>query len=65
MSEEFYNVKTQKRETVNVTEKVIFGDSKRARYAFKAIGAGGTKLTKFVSKDKFDAADVPMRDDRK
>jgi hypothetical protein len=65
MKATFYNLKLREHEEVEVTAKVIYGDAKRARYAIKALGSGGSKLTKFVSKDVFDAMDAPERDERK
>lgn len=59
---QFYNVK--KREKVEISEyqlkKVIYkGKGGQVRYAARAVDNDGTNLTRFVSKDGYDALDVP------
>jgi hypothetical protein len=47
----FYDVKTRKKITCPVTEKVIFGEN---RYALKGKTQDGRNLTIFVSKETWD-----------
>lgn len=59
---QFFNVK--KREKVDVPEdqikKTVYkGKSGQMRYAVRAVDDDGTNLTRFVSKDDYDALDVP------
>jgi hypothetical protein len=66
MAIEFYDVK--KREKVQIPESEVKkttyerenkDGSKQVRYAFKAVNEG-TKLTKFASKEDWDALDAPV-----
>jgi len=41
-----------------VTEKVVYGEKGKERYAFKAKTSDGRNLTKFVSKADWDSANV-------
>lgn len=50
----FYDVKLRKKVEANVTEKVVYGDKGKERYALKAKTDDGRNLTKFVSKGDFD-----------
>ena len=58
---EFYNVKKRKKVTISSdkVEKVKYeretASGTQTRYAFKAVDDDGTKLTKFASKDSWDA----------
>lgn len=59
---QFYNVK--KREKVEISEdqlkKTVYkGKGGQVRYAARAVDSDGTNLTRFVSKDDYDALDVP------
>lgn len=59
---QFYNVK--KREKVEVGEEKLKkttyqGKGGQVRYAVRAVDDDGTNLTRFVSKDDWDALDVP------
>jgi hypothetical protein len=66
MAIEFYDVK--KREKVQIPESEVKkttyerqgkDGSTQVRYAFKAVNEG-TKLTKFASKEDWDALDAPV-----
>ncbi|MCG8603604.1 hypothetical protein MJD09_01210 [bacterium] len=54
----FYDVKLRQKVEAEVTEKVVYGDPGKERYAFRAKTADGRNLTKFVSKADYDRADV-------
>ena len=59
---QFYNVK--KREKVEISDdqlkKTVYtGKSGQKRYAVRAVDDDGTNLTRFVSKDDYDALDAP------
>ena len=62
---EFYNVKARKTVTIADAkcEKVVYSreTSKgiQKRYAVRAVGADGAKLTKFISKETFDSLACP------
>lgn len=58
MTEEFYDVKVRAKVTRPVTDKVVYGEGTKQRYALKAVTEDGRGLTKFVSKDKFDAVQL-------
>ena len=58
MKETFYDVKLRKKVTVDVTEKVKYGKPGRERYAFRAKTSDGRNLTKFVSKENWDKANI-------
>ncbi len=61
---QFYNVK--KRGKVDILEdqlkKKVYDSKGRKRYAVRAVDDDGTNLTRFVSKDDYDALDVPEED---
>ncbi len=54
----FYDVKLRQKVEAAVTEKVVYGNPGKERYAFRAKTADGRNLTKFVSKADYDKADV-------
>ncbi|MFQ5652176.1 MAG: hypothetical protein ACE5IY_19780 [bacterium] len=54
----FYDVKLRKKVDAEVTEKIVYGDKGKERYALKAKTDDGRNLTKFVSKADFEKADV-------
>ena len=58
MKETFYDVKLRQKVEAEVTEKVTYGQEGRKRYALRAKTAEGRNLTKFVSKDAWDKAQV-------
>ena len=58
MTATFYDVKLRKKVEVEVTEKVVYGDKGKERYAFRAKTADGRNLTKFCSKADYDKADL-------
>ncbi len=58
MRSTFYDVKLRKKVEVDVTEKVVYGDAGKQRFALKGKTEDGRNLTKFVSKADFEKADV-------
>lgn len=58
MKATFYDVKLRKKIDAEVTEKVVYGDEGRKRYAIRAKTSDGRNLTKFVSKADWDAIQV-------
>lgn len=58
MKATFYDVKLRKKVEAEVTEKVVYGDKGKERYAFRAKTSDGRNLTKFVSKVDYGNADV-------
>ena len=58
MKHSFYDVKKKEKVSRDVTEKVVYGEDTRKRYAFKAKTEDGRNLTAFVSKDTFDSANI-------
>lgn len=58
MQATFYDVKLRKKVEAQVTEKVVYGEKGKERYALKAKTSDGRNLTKFVSKADFDRANV-------
>ncbi len=58
MKATFYDVKLRQKVEVNVTEKVVYGEKGKERYALKAKTSDGRNLTKFVSKADYDRAQV-------
>ena len=58
MKTTFYDVKERKKVDADVTEKVVYGEPGRERYALRGKTADGRTLTKFVSKDDWDKAEV-------
>lgn len=58
MKATFYDVKNRQKVEADVTEKVVYGEKGKERYAFKAKTSDGRNLTKFVSKADWDSANV-------
>lgn len=58
MKAEFYDVKERKKVKADVTEKVVYGEGKRTRYALKGKTSDGRNLTKFVSEADYKTAKV-------
>lgn len=58
MKATFYDVKQRQKVETEVTEKVVYGDKGRERYAFRGKTSDGRNLTKFVSKDEWQKANV-------
>ena len=58
MTAEFYDVKLKKKVTVEITEKVTYGQGNRIRYAFRAKTDDGRNLTRFVSKQDYLGAKI-------
>ena len=56
---EFYDVKTRKKVESEVTDKIVYGQGKRTRYAFRAKTPDGRNLTRFVGKSEWDGLRVP------
>lgn len=54
----FYDVKQKAKVEADVTEKVVYGEPGRERYAFRARTEDGRSLTKFVSKADWDKTQV-------
>ena len=59
MQHSFYDVKARQKVSTDVTEKVVYGESGKERYAFKGKTSDGRNLTAFVSKDTYDKCDAP------
>lgn len=58
MKATFYDVKLRQKIEAEVTEKVVYGDKGKERYAFRAKTSDGRNLTKFVSKADYERANV-------
>jgi len=58
MKAEFYDVKERKKIKADVTEKVVYGEGKRKRYALRGKTKDGRNLTKFVSEADYKKAKV-------
>lgn len=58
MKAEFYDVKERKKVKADVTEKVVYGEKGRERYALRGKTKDGRNLTKFVGKKDWDKAKV-------
>jgi hypothetical protein len=58
MKSTFYDVKNKQKVEADVTEKVTYGEAGRLRYALRAQTPDGRTLTKFVSKDEWEKAEV-------
>ena len=58
MKAQFYDVKTRKKVEAEVTEKVVYGEKGKERYALRGKTSDGRSLTKFVSKADWDKASV-------
>ena len=54
MDWKFYDVKAKKAVKAEVTGKKVYGEGKRARYAFKAQTKDKRPLTAFVKKADYD-----------
>ncbi len=54
----FYDVKLRKKVDAQVTEKVVYGEKGKERYALKGKTDDGRNLTKFVSKADFEKIQV-------
>ncbi len=54
MKHSFYDVKEKKKVEADVTERVVYGEEGKHRYAFKAKTKDGRNLTAFVGKAKYD-----------
>lgn len=58
MKSTFYDVKLRQKVEAEVTEKVVYGEKGKERYALKGKTSDGRNLTKFVSKADFESANV-------
>lgn len=58
MKFEFYDVKAREKVQAEVTEKKVYGEKGRERYALRAKTADGRPLTRFVSKADWDKVQV-------
>ena len=58
MKATFYDVKLRKKVEAEVTEKVVYGEAGRQRFALRAKTGDGRNLTKFVSKADWDKMQV-------
>lgn len=58
MQHSFYDVKERKKVSTDVTEKVVYGEPGKERYAFKGKTSDGRNLTAFVGKATWDECDV-------
>lgn len=58
MKATFYDVKSRQKVDADVSEKVVYGQGGRERYALRGKTTDGRTLTKFVSKDDWDKAQV-------
>ena len=54
MKHSFYDVKERKKVEADVTEKVVYGEKGKERYAFKGKTKDGRNLTAFVGKATYD-----------
>lgn len=54
----FYDVKEREHVEADVTEKKVYGEKGRERYAIRGKTSDGRALTKFVSKADWDKMDV-------
>jgi hypothetical protein len=54
----FYDVKTKQKVEADVTEKVVYGEQGKERYALRGRTDDGRNLTKFVSKAEWDKVEV-------
>jgi len=60
MQATFYDVKLRKKVSVDVVGKVTYRVKGQTRYALKGKTADGRNLTKFVKKEDWDKAEVPV-----
>ncbi len=58
MRSTFYDVKERQKVEADVTEKVVYGEPGKERYALRGKTADGRTLTKFVSKDEWTCTEV-------
>jgi hypothetical protein len=58
MKATFYDVKSKQKIEADVTDKVIYGEGGRERYALRGRTPDGRNLTKFVSKAEWDKTEV-------
>ncbi len=58
MKATFYDVKLRKKVDAEVTEKVVYGEKGKERYALRAKTSDGRNLTKFVSKADWEKVNV-------
>lgn len=58
MRSTFYDVKERQKVEADVTEKVVYGEPGKERYALRGKTADGRTLTKFVSKDEWTRTEV-------
>ncbi|MHB9132671.1 MAG: hypothetical protein ACYDBB_16500 [Armatimonadota bacterium] len=58
MKATFYDVKEKQKVEADVTDKVVYGEAGRQRYALRGKTADGRALTKFVSKEEWDRTQV-------
>lgn len=58
MKATFYDVKLRKKVDAEVTEKKVYGEEGRKRYALRGKTSDGRNLTKFVSKADWDKVNV-------
>ena len=62
MQATFYDVKSRQKVTVDVVGKVTYQVRGQTRYALKGKTTDGRNLTKFVKKEDWDSANVPVAD---
>lgn len=60
MKHNFYDVKSKKKVSAEVTGKTSYGKGTRIRFAFKAVTKDGRSLTAFVKKEDFDKCAAPV-----
>jgi hypothetical protein len=60
MKATFYDVKKRAKVEVEVVGKTTYQVKGQTRYALKGRTSDGRNLTKFVSKEDYDKADVPV-----
>jgi len=58
MKAKFYDVKRRESVEAEIAEKVIYGEGKQQRYAFRAKTSDGRNLTRFVSKGDWEKAKI-------
>lgn len=54
----FYDVKARQQVEAQVSEKKVYGEKGRERYALKGLTADGRSLTKFVSKADWEKTKI-------
>ena len=60
MIHNFYDVKSKKKVSAEVTGKTSYGKGTRIRFAFKAVTKYGRSLTAFVKTEDFDKCTAPV-----